>query len=514
MSDGRPPAGGIGPADDEPGPADDGTVPGEPGAVLEAVLEAEPGTAARAVPAVVAGDAGDGRDIAAEETVAAARPGPGDAGDAGDVAGSRRAAAIAAVVLLALLAIVIAVTTPWRPLPGARSAPDPALDFTPAQIARSDAFNGALNPPVYLGMAAGLVTVLWLGLTRLGSRLLGSVTRPLRRAPLRVAGAAVVLAVLTRLVGLPFDMWSESVLRRYGLSTERQGAWFADQATSLGVTLGIWIVVLLGLHLLIRRFPRHWWAGAAVGGAVLVAAVSFGYPIVVEPMFNSFHPMPPGPLRTDLLAMARADGVHIDDVLVADASKRTTELNAYVSGFGSTRRIVVYDTLFTSEPRREIELIVAHELGHAKRGDVLHGTLVGALGAAAGACVLYLVLTSPRLLRRAGADSPADPRSVALLLAAVTVSLNVAVPVENLVSRHIEARADVHALELTRDPSTYVLMQRSLSARNLDDLSPNAVEYALWNTHPSGPERIAMGRAWARLHHLQVPAPLTGRTPP
>jgi STE24 endopeptidase len=427
---------------------------------------------------------------------------------------SRRPAAIAAVVLCALLAVVIAVTTPWHPLPGARTAPDPPTDFTPAQIARSHAFNADLNPPAYAGLLAGLVAVLLLGLTPLGARMLGAVTRPLRRAPLRVVGAAVVLAVLTRLAGLPFDVWSETVLREYGLSTQHWGAWLTDQATSLGVTLVIWVIVLLGLHALVRRFPRRWWAGAAAGGFVLVGVVSFGYPVLVEPLFNSFHSMPAGPLRTDLLAMARRDGVPVDDVLVADASKRTTALNAYVSGFGSTRRIVVYDTLLDTEPRPEVELVVAHELGHAKRGDVLHGTLVGALGAAAGVCVLFLVMSSPRLLRRAGAESAADPRSVALLLAAVTVLLQVAAPVENLVSRRIEARADMHALDLTRDPETYVRMQRSLSARNLDELSPDALEYALWNTHPTGPERIAMGRDWARLHHLTVPPPLAGRTPP
>jgi STE24 endopeptidase len=145
---------------------------------------------------------------------------------------------------------------------------------------------------------------------------------------------------------------------------------------------------------------------------------------------------------------------------------------------------------------------------------VLHGTLVGALGAGAGVCVLFLLLTSPRLLRRSGAGSPADPRSVALLLAAVTVLVQVATPVENLVSRRIEARADMHALDLTRDPETYVRMQRSLSARNLDELSPNALEYALWNTHPTGPERIAMGRDWARRHGLGVPGPLVNGTSP
>jgi STE24 endopeptidase len=450
-----------------------------------------------------------------EAGAGAGEPGPAGAAPRGPVTGgSRRAAVVAAVVLAVLLAVVILLTTPWHPLPGPRSVPDPALDFSAAQMARSRRFNAALDPPAYAGLVTGLVAVLLLGLTPLGARLLGLVTRPLRRWPLRLVGAAVVLAVLTRLVALPFGVWSEVALHRYGLSTEHWDRWFADQATSLGVTLVVWLVVLLGLHLLVRRFPRRWWAGAAAGAFVLVAAASFGYPVLVEPLFNSFHPMPAGPLRTDLLAMARRDGVPVGDVLVADASKRTTELNAYVSGFGSTRRIVVYDTLIDSEPRRQVELVVAHELGHAKRDDVLHGTLVGALGAAAGVCVLYLVMTSPRLLRRAGADSVADPRSVALLLAAVTVLAQAAGPVQNLVSRHIEARADMHALDLTRDPATYVAMQRSLSVRNLDELSPNLLECALWNDHPAGPERIAMGRDWARLHHISVPPPLTKETPP
>jgi STE24 endopeptidase len=420
-------------------------------------------------------------------------------------------AAVAAAVLGALMVIVIAVTTPWHPLPGGRGSPDQALDFTSAQIAQSHAFDAAVNPPVYAGLVAGLVAVLVLGLTPLGARLLHPVTRPLRRWPLQVMAAALVLSALTDLVGLPFAAWSETVTRRYGLSTEGWPAWLMDQGTSFGLTLVIWFVVLLGLHLLIRRFPRRWWAGAAVGAFLIVTVTSYAYPVVVEPLFNSFHPMPGGPLRSDLLAMARSDRVPVGDVLVADASRRTTALNAYVSGFGSTRRIVVYDNLLASQSPRQVELVVAHELGHARRGDVLHGTLVGALGAATGVCLLYLVMTSPRLIRRAGVTSVADPRSVALLLAGVTVLLHVAAPVQNLVSRRIEARADVHSLDLTRDPAAFVELQRSLSVRNLDELSPNAFEYALWNTHPTGPERIAMGRDWAREHHVQVPPPLAGR---
>lgn len=425
---------------------------------------------------------------------------------------SRRAAAVAAVVLGALLAVVIAVTTPWHPVPGARpAAADPARDFTPGQIVRGHAFNSALNPPAYAGLVVGLVVALLLGLTPLGARLLGAVGRPLRWWPVRLAGAAVVLCVATRLVTVPFDIWSERILHRYRLSTQTWGAWATDQLTSLGVTLVIWLLVLFGLHLLIRRFPRGWWAGAAAGGFVLVTVVSFGYPVVVEPLFDSFTPMRAGPQRDGLLAMARADGVPARQVLVADESRRTTTLNAYVSGFGSTRRIVVYDTLLQSASPREVRLIVAHELGHAKRDDVLTGTLVGALGVSAGACLLYLVMTSPALLRRAGVRSAADPRSVALLLAGVTVLSQLALPVQNMVSRHIEARADVHALGLTRDPATFVAMQRELAVRNIDDLSPDLADYLLWSTHPTGPQRIELGRAWARAHGAPVPAPRGGR---
>ena len=126
--------------------------------------------------------------------------------------------------------------------------------------------------------------------------------------------------------------------------------------------------------------------------------------MVIEPAFNSFTPMPAGQLRSDLLALADEDGVEVSDVLVADASKRTTALNAYVSGFGSTRRIVVYDTLVKEASPREVELVVAHELGHAKRNDVLHGTVIGAFAAAAGVIAVFLLLSWGGLLSRAGAS--------------------------------------------------------------------------------------------------------------
>ncbi|WP_344955258.1 M48 family metallopeptidase [Actinomadura miaoliensis] len=429
----------------------------------------------------------------------------------------RVAAAVASVVLFAAVGVVLAVTTPWNPLPGrvpgGHVAPDPALDFTPAQIERSRAFDAALAPPAYAGLLIGLALVLVLGLTPLGARFVGWATARVRWWPLRVAVAALLLTAVVRVAGLPFDAWSESVLRRYGLSTQSWASWLTDQLKSLGITWVIWTVALALLYVLVRRLPRWWWAGAAAGGFLLVVAASFAYPVAVEPLFNRFHSLPAGPLRSELLAMAERDGVPVTDVLVADASRRTTALNAYVSGFGSTRRIVVYDTLLKNTPPERVESIVAHELGHAKNDDVLHGTLIGALAVSGGICLLYVLLTSPRLQRRAGVDGGGvgAARSAALVLALVTVATQVGAPVQNLISRHIEARADAHSLDLTRDPVTFVSMQHELSVRNISDLRPDPVEYVLWRTHPAGPQRIAMARDWARMHGVPEPPPLNRR---
>ena len=178
--------------------------------------------------------------------------------------------------------------------------------------------------------------------------------------------------------------------------------------------------------------------------------LSFVFPVLVEPVFNTFTPMPAGPLRDELLTMAARDGMPVREVLVADASRRTTGLNAYVSGFGATRRIVVYDTLLREAPPGEVRSVVAHELGHAKDRDAEVGTLLGAIGAAAAVVALYLLGQCGALLRRAGVDSIGSPRAIGLVLAVVAVAGLVTGPVQNLVSRRVEARADQHALTADR----------------------------------------------------------------
>lgn len=430
----------------------------------------------------------------------------------------RTGALVAFVLLGAALVATIALTTPWHPLgavPGGGVDPRVAGDFTAAEVARADAYRAGVRPPAYAGLAAGLAVALVLGLTPLGARLVDAVAAPLPGSWwAKVVLGTVAVSLATRVVSLPFDARTEALARRYGLSTRSWAGWAGDLAKGWALSTVLLVVVLLVLLFLMRRLPHGWWLPAAAGGAVLVLGVSFAYPLVVEPVFNRFTSMPQSQLRSDLLELARSDGVPARDVLVADASKRTSALNAYVSGYGATRRIVVYDTLLEQATPDEVTLVVAHELGHAKRGDVLYGTAIGALGLATGVCLLFLVLGWAPLLRRAGVASTDDPRVLALVLAVVAVVSILSGPVQAVVSRRIEARADLHALDLTRDPTAFAQMQRRLAVTNLSDLTPPPVAFALFASHPSAPMRVAMARTWARVHDVPVPGPLAQESGP
>jgi STE24 endopeptidase len=398
----------------------------------------------------------------------------------------------------------VVVLTPWHPLPGASIAPaSMSSNFTPAQIARSDAFFHEARWPSWLGLGLGLAAAGALGFTGLGRLLVTGVRHRIRRWWLQVLGLVALVLLIERLVGLPTGIWSQQVARSYGLSSQTWASWALDEVKSLGISFAVTALVLLGLVGLARRFSRAWFLPAAAGAGALVILSSFAYPVVIEPAFNTFTPLPAGRLRTAILELAARDHVAVSDVLVADASRRTTELNAYVSGFGSTKRIVLYDTLLRSTPDAQIELIVAHELGHATRDDVLVGTIEGALAAVMAVAALFIVLRPSRLRRPTGAGSMRDPAIVPVVLALATIASVAALPVQNTISRHIEARADAHSLDLTSDPRDYILMQRRLAVTNLTHLDPNPVLSDIFNSHPPPLDRIGMALAWERLHRAR-----------
>ena len=369
--------------------------------------------------------------------------------------------------------------------------------FTAFQLDRAEDFRSVqrlLGVGALVAGTATLALVAWRpprrALERLGRRpLLGGA----------VAGGA--LSLLLVVVELPLSAASHDRSEHVGLSTQSWLPWLGDLTKSAGIDA---VFAAAGGALamaLIRRFRRNWWAPAAVVIVAFGVITIWLFPIVIDPLFNKFEPLRPGPTRSDVLELAKEAGVDVGEVYRVDASRRTTAANAYVGGLGKTKRVVLYDNLITSFPRDQMRLVVAHELGHQRHNDLLRGLLWLALVAPAGTFLAQAL--AERFARR---DGLADPRrkpgpvvlpAVALAIAIVSFGLGAA---SNVLSRQVEARADAFSLQLTHDPAAFIQFQRRLALRNVSDPDPPALTQILFGTHPTTAERIGIGEAFKLSH--------------
>ncbi|MDH2416761.1 M48 family metallopeptidase [Nocardioides sp. CER19] len=405
-----------------------------------------------------------------------------------DAPPARRVAFAVMGVGLVLFVVVAVVRVPWHPYPGGPLDPPPAESvFTHAQISAMESYSSFARFWSRSGMVISLLVACVLGFSPLGRRLMG-----LLRGPwwLRVVQGVVVLEVLGSLATLVPAIQVRRRQLEVGLSRQAWSGFATDRLTSLVVSIVATSLGLLALMACVRRWRRFWPAIAGVTLGVLVLLGSYVYPVIVEPLFNNFTSLPAGELRSDVFALAEKQGVHIDDVLVADASRRTTTLNAYVSGFGSTRRVVLFDNLVNEVPRAETLSVVSHELGHAKHDDVLTGSLLGATGALAAIGLLGVIVER----RRADGSRIGEPEDVPMLLALLAIGTVLALPLQNTISRQIETRADVAALETTKDADAFVNLQRKLALSSLSDPTPASWSQFWFGSHPTALQRIALAK--------------------
>ena len=383
--------------------------------------------------------------------------------------------------------VAAALLVPWSAVPaGLPDAVAPGSVFSPEQLERAESFAWWARAWSWSSLAVQLLVVSLVGFTARGRRLF---TRLPGRWFVQVVLAVALLELGQRVLTLPFAVAAHQHRLDHGLSTQSWVAWVRDVAVGQAVSITATSIALVVVLAAARRWRRAWPAVVSVSLMALVVAGSWLYPVVVEPLFNSFEPLPDGPLRTQILDIAEREGVSVDDVLVADASRRTTSLNAYVSGLdlpglGETRRVVVYDTLVESLTEDQALSVVAHEIAHARHDDVLIGTALAALGLGAAAGLLPLFVGRRRQLGEAAA--------VPLLVALVAWGGVLAAPVENGISRRIEMRADVDALKATGDPVAFVEMQKMLALRALADPTPPAWSQWWWGSHPTVLERLAL----------------------
>lgn len=404
---------------------------------------------------------------------------------------------------LALIAAVVAAEAAvllLRPREGIiEPAPVRATSyFSPAQIDRAEDFR---HPQLALHGAVVLAELALLALLvrRPPRALRGPFRRPLLAAAL--AGAALSVAVAA--APLPLKAVQRERAKDVGLVTQGWPGYVADLARSWAIGAVIAGAGAAAAVALMRRMPRAWWVPGSVVVVAFGAATLYAGPVLLDPVFNRFTPLPPGELRSDVLQLARQAGVDVGEVYSMDASRRTTAANAYVAGLGPTKRVVLFDTLLESFSREEIGIVVAHELAHQHYGDLPNGLLYLAIvtpfGLYAAARLTWRLAPPGEAWRPGPATLPALALSVALMTLAVTT-------VSNQLSREVEARADSFALRLTEAPAAFISFEREIALRNVSDPDPPDWVTFLLATHPATVDRIGIGVAFDAARDRAAPA--------
>jgi STE24 endopeptidase len=357
--------------------------------------------------------------------------------------------------------------------------------FSEEEIARGRRFS---RPQLALALARASVEG---GALAYAVRRRPTALRRLGRWP--VVGGAVAGAALTTALSappLPLAALARRRAIKVGLVTQSWRGWGVDLVKQTGIGAALAGVGGAGAVSAMRRWPRSWWAPAGGGSVAFGAVLAAVAPVVLDPIFNKFEPLPEGETRADVLDLARRAGVNVGEVYSIDASRRTTAANAYVTGLGPTKRVVLFDTLLDRYSRDEIRLVVAHELAHVRHRDVARGVVYAVLVAPAAAFAVQRL--SWALSPERG--TPAALPAVALAAAVVTAPLGL---ISNRMSRAIERRADTFALKLAGAPEAFVSFERAIALQNVADIEPPQWVQTVLATHPSPAQRIGTALAYA-----------------
>jgi STE24 endopeptidase len=351
--------------------------------------------------------------------------------------------------------------------------------FSPAYIERAEHFRTGQLILYGAGLVIELGVLIYV--VRRGPR------RKFKR-PILGAGAAVgaALAVIVTVANLPIAAISRQRAKDVGLVTQDWAGWAIDVVKSTAIEAVFAAAGGAILVFAIRRFGRRWWIPASVVVVAFGVITTYANPIVIDPLFNKFTRVE-GPLRSEVLALADKADVKVGEVYEMDASRRTTAANAYVTGLGGTKRVVIYDTLVNEFTPAAVQGVVAHELGHVHYDDVPHG-------------LLYLLIVTPfgmlavarlgEAMMRRGATSPVPAVALAIALIVPLTTM-----ISNQLSRQVEARADRFSIELTQDPDGLIEFQRKITVQNVSDPDPPGWVSFLLGTHPTAVQRIGQALA-------------------
>jgi STE24 endopeptidase len=311
---------------------------------------------------------------------------------------------------------------------------------------------------------------------------------------------ALAYTLLVSLAALPLsvlgDWWID---QRFGLSNQSMGEWLGEWAIGLAISLLMAGFLLPLLFVAIRRYGRRWWIAAAAAVVPLSVVLVFLAPVVLMPLFNEYQPLPAGPVKERVEALAAAQNIPLEGIYTMDQSRQTSRANAFVTGLGSTKRVVYTDTMLENFSPEEIAFVTGHEFGHYVEHHIWIGLLVGGLG---GFLAFFLVGSfSEGLLRKHGAawgvSELKDPGSLPVIILVGSIVSFLGQPLGNAFSRELEKRADVYGLDLVKNGEIAASAFEKLADQNLANPSPSDLVKWWYYDHPPLQERIDAARSWS-----------------
>jgi STE24 endopeptidase len=371
--------------------------------------------------------------------------------------------------------------------------------LSPEQRARSDAYFEGGYVLQLVGFVYGLGVAALFLLTPLSWRLRAMASRVAKGAfPRSVIYAAQYVALVT-LFTFPLSFY-EGFHREhaYGMANNSFGSWLGDEGKSLGISLVLGSLFVGVLYLIFRKAPRTWWVWGTVAFLAFAAFGAMIGPVYLAPMFNTYKSVPEGPMRQQILSLARANGIPADDVYWFDASRQTKRISANVSGLLGTTRISLNDNLMNRSPEESIQAVLGHEMGHYVLNHVYKMLL--AIGVIALCGFAFTAFVFDRFVLRWGSklgiSGISDPAGLPLLAAIVSVWFFLMTPMTNSLVRTQEVEADIFGLNASRQPDGFANTAMQLSEYR--KIHPGKWEEIVFFDHPSGWNRVRMSMTWKK----------------
>lgn len=369
--------------------------------------------------------------------------------------------------------------------------------MTPAEVARSNSyFEGGYWIQLwnfFLGLIMALVILKMGWAAKLQSR----VRLWFKNRFLQDSAFIVIYLIFTSLLTFPFTVYTDFIREhQYGLANQNFAGWFTDYLRGAAIALVFGTLFVAIIYILIRRFAKTWWIWGTVASAVFMCFTLLIGPVFLEPIFNTYKPLAPGPVRDSILAMAHSNGIGAGEVYQFDASKQSNRVSANASGIFGTMRISLNDNLLKRCSLPEIRAVMGHEIGHYVMNHILKNlvfvNLLGLIGFAL--TYRFLNFTIGRYGKAWGIDGQGDIAGLPLLIALFSMFIFFLTPIGNTIARSQEVEADMFGLNLAGEPDGAA--EAALKLSEYRKMSPSLIEEFIFFDHPSGENRIRMAMTW------------------